>query len=190
MTEYLTEAIVLDKKESGDFDSLVSLYTKDLGKVVARAKSVRKITSKLAGHLEPLNFVRVRLIEKNGFQVVDALAPKQKKEARSSIENFSKSLALLQFIKEVSYELQPDPYFWREIRKILSGDFSAYDRSSEGREEKSIYRNLLKILGFNPKFADCHQCHSKPVNYFYKKDQLFFCGKCVSKIPKDEVIFV
>lgn len=180
MPEYFTEAIVLDKKESGDFDGLISLYTKDLGKVVARAKSVRKITSKLAGHLEPLNFVRVRLIEKNGFQVVDALAPKQKKVIKASIENFSKSLALLQFIKEVSYELQPDLYFWQEIRKILSNDF----------DEKNIYRNLLKILGFNPKFADCNNCQAKPVNYFHKKDQIFFCEKCVGKIPKDEVIFI
>lgn len=180
MTEYLTEAIVLDKKESGDFDSLVFLYTKDLGKVVARAKSVRKITSKLAGHLEPLNFVRVRLIEKNGFQVVDALAPKQKKATKASIENFSKSLALLQFINEASYELQPDLYFWQEIRKILSNDF----------DEKITYRHLLKILGFDPKFADCHNCHNKPVDYFHKKDQLFFCGKCGGKIPKDEVILV
>ncbi|MEE8131512.1 MAG: recombination protein O N-terminal domain-containing protein [Candidatus Paceibacterota bacterium] len=180
MTEYFTEAVVLDKKESGDFDTLISLYTKDLGKVVAKAKSIRKITSKLAGHLEPLNFVRVRLIEKNGFQVVDALAPRQRKKSRASIENFSKLLTLLQFIKETTFELQPDPYFWLEIRKILISDF----------EGKTVYRNLLKILGFDPEFASCHRCSSKIVNYFYKTDQVFFCKKCSGKIPKDEVILI
>lgn len=180
MIEYFTEAIVLGKKEIGDFDGLIFLYTKDLGMVAAKAQGIRKITSKLAGHLEPLNFVRARLIEKNGFRIADALATKQRKQTRASIENFSKLLNLLQFIKETAFELQPDPYFWREIRKVLISDF----------DEKITYRNLLKILGFDTKFASCHNCGSKAVDCFYKTDQIFFCKKCSGKIPQNEVILI
>lgn len=191
MAEYFTEAIVLDKKEVGDFDGLISLYTKDLGKVVAKARSIRKITSKLAGHLEPLNFVRVRLVEKNGFQVVDALAPRQKKKIRASIENFSKQLDLLQFIKDATYELQPDQHLWREIRKILSGDFNEKTiYPVRNNISNGVYRELLKILGFDPKFAECHHCGDKTIRYFSKTDQIFFCQKCGGKIPKDEVILI
>ncbi len=190
MTEYFTEAIVLDKKELGDFDSLIYLYTKDLGLVKAKAKSIRKITSKLAGHLEPMNFVRVKLIEKNGFRVVDALAPRQRKKSKISIENFSKSLALLQFVKETTFELQSDIYFWREIKKALVSDFNEKINYFTYEHICEVYRNLLKILGFNPKFASCHCCGDKVVNYFYKIDQIFFCLKCGGKIPKDEVILI
>ena len=62
MTEHFTEA-----------DSLITFYTKDFGKVVAKAKGAKRIVSKLSAHLEPLNFVLVRLIEGRGFQIADAL---------------------------------------------------------------------------------------------------------------------
>ena len=87
---------------------------------------------------------------------------------------------MLQFINEMVYEFQPDLYFWQEIRKILISDF----------EEKYTYRYLLKILGFDPKFASCNNCSGKTVNYFYKSEQIFFCQKCASKIPKDKVILI
>ncbi|MDO8574288.1 MAG: recombination protein O N-terminal domain-containing protein, partial [bacterium] len=70
---YFNEAIVLDREPSGETDNRFSIYAKGFGKIVARGKSTRKITSKLSGHLEPGNLVKVRLIEKNGLQVVDAL---------------------------------------------------------------------------------------------------------------------
>ena len=70
MREYSTEGVVLDRVSSREADLRVTLYTRDLGKIIAKVKSGRAITSKLAPHLEPLNFVRLRIIEKNGFQVV------------------------------------------------------------------------------------------------------------------------
>ena len=70
---YFQEAIVLDREPSNEIDNRFHIYAKGFGKIVARGKSTRKITSKLSGHLEPGNIVRARFIEKNGLQVVDAL---------------------------------------------------------------------------------------------------------------------
>ena len=71
--EYFTEAVVLDKEPSGEFDSIAHLYTQELGRVSASVTSARKILSKLNSHLEPLNLVQVRLVEKNRFHVADVL---------------------------------------------------------------------------------------------------------------------
>jgi len=73
LSEFFTEAIVLDREELGEFDSRIFLYTKILGKVAARAQSARKITSKLSAHIEPLNLVNARLVYGKNFQLVDAL---------------------------------------------------------------------------------------------------------------------
>ena len=80
MQEYVTDAIVLTKRASGEFDGRYSLFTKKFGKMTGRAKSSRKITSKLSGHLEPGNAVKARFIEQKGTQIVDAL-----KTARTGI---------------------------------------------------------------------------------------------------------
>ncbi len=173
MKEYLTDAVVLDADDSGDLDKLVYLYTPILGKVKARARSLRKITSKLAGHLEPLSIAKIRLVEKNGFQVVDAILIRQFDKSPQAIE-------LAQFIKEMTFEGVRDKKFWLLVKK-------AFDDSGS---EKFSWKPLLKTLGFAPDFAVCSVCGNKPVSHFSPKEQLFFCKNCASKIPKNEVILV
>ena len=65
MIEHYTEGIVLGRNPRGEMDGLVTIYTKEIGKVTATTKSSRKITSKVAGHLMPGNFVRLRIVENN-----------------------------------------------------------------------------------------------------------------------------
>ncbi len=172
MTEYSTKALVLGAEDIGEFDRLIYLYTKELGKVAARAKSVRKITSKLAGHLQPLNFIRVRLVEKNGFQIVDALAVSRIKVSQTS-------LIFLSFIKEMTFEFQQDKKLW----VLIKGAFR--DLKING---KIPYKILLEILGFSPKFAACSVCENKSVNYFSQKEQIFLCRRCALpyQSPADE----
>jgi len=86
MQEYVTEAVVLDTVPSAELDVRVSLFTKKFGKLVARAKSVKKITSKLAGHLEPGNIIKIRLVEKKGLQLVDALKEREVQSLSNSRE--------------------------------------------------------------------------------------------------------
>lgn len=169
MLEHSTKAFVLDSENINELDKLVYLYTEDFGKVIAKAKSVRKITSKLAAYLEPLNFIRARLIEKNNFQIIDALSFEK-------MAALPQNLAIAQFIKETAFELQQDKKLWRFIRQSAKKNLS--------------YRPLLKILGFDPDFASCRICNCQQVNYFSKNDHVFFCQKCSFKVFKDEIILI
>jgi recombinational DNA repair protein (RecF pathway) len=166
MIEYFTSALVLDAEDVGELDKRVFLYTKELGKVGAKARSTRKITSKLSAYLEPFNFVKIRLIEKNGFQVVDALN-------FDKVEISPENSVFLQFIKEMTFEFQPDKQLWFYLRR-----------------KKFSYRQVLKILGFDPDFAVCQICGRKSVAYFSKTEQTFFCRQCAFKIPKNDLILL
>ena len=173
MREYFIDALILDAENAGDFDRLIYLYTPTLGKVAAKAKSIRKITSKLAGHLEPLSISKIRLVEKNGIQITDAILVRQ-------IEKSPAALQLLQFIKEMTYEFQPDKKLWLILKK-----------SFEDLKNKSFsYKPLLKALGFAPDFAECSVCKNKMVKFFSPKEQVFLCQKCGLKITKDEVVLI
>ncbi|MDP3956419.1 MAG: recombination protein O N-terminal domain-containing protein [bacterium] len=68
MFECVTKALVLEKIPMGDSDGLLTLYTERLGKVSVKAKSIRKVTSKLSAHTEPGMLSLVRLVGKNPFQ--------------------------------------------------------------------------------------------------------------------------
>lgn len=186
MQEYFSDAIVLDRLANGDLDSRIVLFTKKFGKLVARAKSARKITSKLSAHLEPGNLIQVRLIEKNGLQIADAL-----KKA-----GLGQKPADFYFLGQLLAEAEPELHIWEMLvhshtkREMVSGTLPADDScSGAGAGGMFFWREVLKILGWDPDFAACAAC-SNPISAFHIKAQEFFCGSCAFKLPKDEVIYV
>ncbi len=160
MLEHYTKAIVLDKEDCGDLDSRVALYSADLGRINAKVKSSRKITSKLAGHLEPGKFVWARIIELGGFQVVDALSD-------GSLPISPKTMAGLRMLKDMTVERDPDPELWALIE---NGRLGAGE--------------LLSLLGFAPQFASCRTCDSGQPTHFLLKELEYSCHPCLLKSGK------
>src|SRR5438309_11364034 len=50
---YRTPAVILKRSDLGEADRILTLFTRDHGKVRAVAKGIRRTTSRSAGHLEP-----------------------------------------------------------------------------------------------------------------------------------------
>ncbi len=160
MLEYVTEAVVLDKADSGELDSRVYLYTKDFGRVSCKVKSTRKITSKLAGHLESSNLVMARIVDKNGPQLVDALTIKK-------CQTSPELLKTLLLVKELAAESQPDLGLWDFLEQILGGQSGTISP-----------KMVLSLLGFDPTFAKCNHCQKENPTTFYPPDFYFYCQHC------------
>lgn len=56
---FATEGVILFRRNFGEADRLLTIYTKDHGKITAIAKGVRRPRSKKAGHLELGNWCKV-----------------------------------------------------------------------------------------------------------------------------------
>lgn len=59
---YTTRAIILNRCFSGETSQIYTALSEKLGKIQFQAQGVKNITSKLAGHLEPLNYVVLTII--------------------------------------------------------------------------------------------------------------------------------
>jgi recombinational DNA repair protein (RecF pathway) len=154
MQEYISKAIVFKKQQTGDLDNRYTLFTERFGKIVVNAKSARKITSKLAGHLEPGIVTNVRIIEKNGLRIADSL---KERILDISINNLS-------LLSDILPEWENDLAVWNFL---ISKKFD--------------WVTMLKILGWDPYYAECAECGSKDVSCFYTKTQDFFCSSCKEK---------
>lgn len=55
MRSYKTEGIVIKRKDFGEADRILTVFTKNQGKIKVVAKGVRKISSRRASHVELLN---------------------------------------------------------------------------------------------------------------------------------------
>lgn len=175
MREYLTEALVLDKTAANETDFTIDLYTKELGRIKAKAISGQKITSKLSPHLEPLTFSLIRLTKKNGFVITDALTQDYLKHFRASPIYFGKALKFLSVLKELIYSEEIDPKFWFWLKKALA--------------RREIFNNqFLKILGYDPKLAECQKCRFQFIKYFLVEDQVFLCRNCGFKVSGNRLL--
>ena len=152
--EQVTQAIVLDKEFTTDAHVRVHLFTKDSGKILAKAVSARKITSKLGAHLEPLSVSTVRFVQKNHLpMLIDAL-------------RFDKlplaSLMNARIVRELAPEWEPDEELWALLSEKVPPAPQA----------------LLAVLGYDPTFAACEWCGGSP-DYFSFRTQLFLCTSCL-----------
>lgn len=166
MREYLTEAIVLDREISGETDARIFLYTKELGRVMARARSAGFITSRLSSYLQPLRHVQARLVEKNGIQVVDALPVGRGQRPSSEL------VGLCQIVRALTSEHHADEKLWNELVA-----------------QKPSALRLLTVLGFDPRHATCVSCEAKNPEYFSSRDAHYYCVKCVRAFSSIEGLY-
>lgn len=162
MQEYVSDAVVLAKENRGDLDHTISIFTKHYGKFRVKAKSSKKITSKLSSHLEPGNRIRVRIVEKGGLQVVDAL----------KTERIKASFLDLYHLDKILSEGEPDFKIWTALM-----------------HQNWNWERVLGFLGWDPAEAMCYGCGAKPQT-FEVRNQEFFCLPCSLKLPKNEIIYL
>lgn len=157
MREVITDAFVLEKEPIGEFDTRLILFTRILGRVVATATSTRKITSKLAAHLEPFFLLQIRLVEGKGsgehfrFRIADAMRHSPPFIIGSDSARLLSRLAL---------QGHPEPELWHTL--LNSKDI----------------RELLRVLGFDPQEAFCERCGASPP-YFSLRESVYYCNSCV-----------
>ena len=68
-------SLVLSRRDFREFDQIISLYTKEKGKVEVLARGVKKITSKNAAHLEPFSLVDAEIIPGKELAHLGAVQP-------------------------------------------------------------------------------------------------------------------
>ena len=167
MTEHFTWGIVLDKKAIGEADSEYSIFTWDVGKVIARATSSRKTLSRLAGHLEPGTLAMIRIVRKNErgrFRMAEALSEnKTKNPIVIKVFSLADSLIPLE---------QPDINIFAFLKNLVL---------NETQSEALACTSLLKLVGFDPKTAKCGVCGSEAIACFAVQDIIFLCAICQNK---------
>lgn len=79
--KYTTPAIIITSFDQGEHDRVYKLFTRDFGLVMATAKSVRKLESKLRAHILPRTQSTVTLVQgKDMWRLVGAESRDEKSE--------------------------------------------------------------------------------------------------------------
>jgi DNA repair protein RecO len=104
---FRTEGVILRRRTFGEADRILTIYTRDYGKVTCLAKGVRRPRSKKAGHVELGNWCKVFIARGKN---IDLLTEVEAKRA-FGIANFSEEKAnriyhLLELVESLTAEHQ------------------------------------------------------------------------------------
>lgn len=177
MKEYVTQAIVLGVRGTGERDRVVRLFSKEFGTLEARVVGGRRVLSKFAPHLDVGNLAVVRLVRKRAWTVTDALTEERFTKLRRNPKEFSRALALLALLSRLLPREVPDLRLWHSVvRSFVAA------RVDVGA--------ILKLLGYDPLHAACEVCGRKHPACFVLSTQSFLCGSCRGKFKDVGVVYI
>ena len=182
---FRVEAVVLRHADWGEADRLLTLYTRQRGKVRAVAKGARRIRSRKAGHLEPFTRVVLQLAKGRDLLIVtqadtaDAYLPLHENLVKTGHAAYVVEL-LDRFTSEDDTENVP-------AFRLLTDTLARIAAQPDVWLAVRYYEvRLLDLVGFRPQLFECVRCGEK----VQAVDQFFsplaggvLCPKCGTGIP-------
>jgi DNA repair protein RecO (recombination protein O) len=117
---YKTEAIVLDRKDFGEADRLLTLYTPGMGKVRALAKGARRTTSRLSGHIELFTHTSLLLAAGRNLDIVtQSQLIHSHERLREDLWRAALGFHILELVNHFSEERLESPPVWYALLEAL-----------------------------------------------------------------------
>jgi DNA repair protein RecO (recombination protein O) len=144
-----TEAVVLSKLNYGDSSSIVTLFTKEYGKLSAMLKGGRNPKSKLSLIVDPINYLEV-IFYNNPSRDLQILSSADIKahfpKIKDDLDKLKYAHSVIELVKNLSVEHEVN-------KKLFSGIIRILELMGEGKENPAVsfgrfFLFFLKELGY------------------------------------------
>lgn len=173
------EAVVLRHQDYGEADRLLTIYSREQGKLRCIAKGIRKIRSRKAGHLEPFSRAKIMLARGHDLWIITQA------ELIDSYPKLQENLVILGYASYVielmdrfTYEEGSHPALYRLLVRTL-------DRLTAAEHPEMVVRyydlRLLDLMGFRPQLFNCVNCEKEIIaedQYFSAQRGGVLCPNC------------
>ena len=156
MTLYRDHGVVIRTWKLGEADRIVSIFTREHGKVRGVAKGVRKTSSRFGSRLEPTAHLSLQLYAGRGdldtvtqVETIDRFAT-----LRNDLDQWARACALLEAVDQASPDREPNEALFEMLVRAL--------RTLEERPGPLVvaafFLKLLALEGFEPVTDVCVVC--------------------------------
>jgi len=178
------EAVVLRHSDWGEADRLLTIYTRQAGKLRAVAKGARKLRSRKAGHLEPFTYVRLLLAHGRDFWIVTQAETVDAYLAlREDLLRTGYAAYLMELVDRFTYDEGATAGLFQLLVESLARVEALPDPFIAVRY---FELRLLDVAGFRPELFQCVRCG----NPIQAEDQYFdalqggvICPACSGHSP-------
>lgn len=146
MKSFKLEGIVIKRRNIGEADRIITVFSKTLGKVQIKAKGVRKISSRRSGHIELLNHCVLSLHQASLMPILTEVQSFENYSLlKSDLKRIGSAFHICELIDGLCAENQAN----EEIFELLSTTLKKL--ASAEILSNVIYEfeiEILKLLGF------------------------------------------
>lgn len=175
-----TEGIVLRAIEYKDNDKLLTVLTRDLGKVTLKARGVNSRTGKLRAACQLLTFSEFAVTEYQGrYVITEAFSKEIFPELQKDIELLSLASYFVQVCDTVAQESDPMP----ELLSLLLNALYALSKLKKPQNMvKAVFElRTACIAGFLPDLRGCTVCGREDPDRFNITQGVLQCASCRSE---------
>ena len=167
MATYKTQGIVLARHNLGEADRIITFLTPDRGKVRAVARGVRKIKSRMAGHLELFSQTELMLAEGRNLDIITSARLMTHHEAL--VTDYARLRAAYLRAEIIDRLMSDDGEPHADIFQLLADSLAQLaTRGATPLAELNYKLTLADRLGYRPELGACVVCdeHSGDQEYY------------------------
>jgi DNA repair protein RecO (recombination protein O) len=156
MATYKTQGIVLRRHDLGEADRIITFLTPDYGQLKAVARGIRRIKSRLAGHLELFSETELMLAEGKNLDVV---ASARLLRHHNNLSQDYSALTYAYLFAEMLDKLLEEGLPSIAAYRITSEAYQQLDAGyADAITELGFRLKLLDVLGYCPELVNCAVC--------------------------------
>lgn len=185
MAQIKSHALVLKSINWKDSSKIVSLYTREKGRVDVVAKGVRRKNHPQIANFETLNLIEsiIYFSDKRELQNIgETTLLNSYHKIRTDLDKTAVGLAILELIDIFFQQSDSDSIFF----DFLLSQFQSLEKSENFQVIFWFFiLKLISYLGFKPQFEKCNSCsHIKNEDYFFQMTSgSVFCRDCIGETP-------
>jgi len=175
------DALILKSINFKDSDKIYTIITKELGKISAKARGIRKIGSKRLSSLDTLNYVKIGIVGENDLRTItEAKLIHSFSNIKKDLDKLNTAYYFIEIINKSIQESEDVSAIFELLIKCLKRlDEIKYNDS---RIENYFELKLLEHLGYSVELERCIECQeviNPSFNYSFNYESGGLeCGKC------------
>jgi len=153
---YRLAGIVLRRRDMGEADRLLTVFTRERGKITLLAKGVRRAASRKAGHLEPFTYTDLLVAKGANLDLVtQAETIAAHRHVREDLWLSSLAYTVVELADAFTQDEDPNALLFDLLLETLA-------RLDEGQPASLAVRyyelHMLSLAGYQPQLFRCVQC--------------------------------
>lgn len=145
---YSSQGVVIKRKNFSEGDRLITLFTRDFGKVSFIAKGVRRLRSRKRGHIEIFSHINFSAIRTKSIDILSEVETDKVFDYHNEMKRIVVGYFMIETVDKLTHEGEKNEQLYLILQKYME---DLQDSAKLKRLRYKFIVDTLILLGYHPK---------------------------------------